>query len=52
MLDSELLTDLLRSGYATTDQAAALRRVIPRLQHEEDLERARRQADDTQRLKR
>ena len=48
--DSEVLRELADSVYATTDQRAALERVIPRLRAEEEQERQRRAEDDTQRL--
>lgn len=49
--DSVVLRELAGSVYATTEQRAALERVIPRLEAEER-ERARqeRAEDDTQRL--
>lgn len=48
--DSEVLRELADSINATTDQRAALERVIPRLRAEEEQERQRRAEDDTQRL--
>lgn len=49
--DSAILRELAGSVYATLEQRAALERVIPRLQaEEEERERQRRAEDDTQRL--
>lgn len=48
--DSAILRELADSVYVTTDQRAALERVVPRLRAEEEQERQRRAEDDTQRL--
>lgn len=46
--DSEILRDVLREGYLTTEQREVIERVIPRLQlEEEELARTRRADDDT-----
>lgn len=45
--DSQILRELAASVYVTDAQRAALDRVVPRLQLEEDLARSKRAEDDT-----